>query len=68
MIEYKGYQIKPHSLIPTSYVVATSGQGGKIPNVLDGLFTSPTIAKSVIDDYVAKKEETNAKTNRQTRS
>lgn len=50
--EYKGYQIKPHKEHPKSYVIVTSGKGGKIPNLMDGLFTSRSIAKSVIDGYV----------------
>ena len=52
MIEYKGYLIKPDRDVPTCYVVVTAGKGGKIPNVLDGLFTSPVYAKDAIDKYV----------------
>lgn len=55
MIEYQGYQIKPHSAIPTCYVVATAGKGGKIPDVMSGLFTSPTIVKQIIDRYLEDK-------------
>jgi len=68
MIEYQGYQIKPHALLPTSYIVVTAGQGGKIPAVLDSFYTSPSIAKTAIDDYLKMKEAVaNAKTNRQAR-
>lgn len=63
--EYKGYQIKPSSKSPTSYCVATVGQGGKIPTVLTGLFTSVGIAKGIIDAYVAEKEVKNGKANNQ---
>lgn len=52
---YQGYDIKPHREIPTSYIVVTSGKGGKIPNVLDGLFTTPDYAKATIDKYLASK-------------
>jgi hypothetical protein len=59
--EYKGYQIKPNPKSPTSYCVATVGQGGKIPAVLNGLFTSVGIAKEIIDAYVTAKEVKNGK-------
>lgn len=55
IIEYNGYQIKPHREIPTSYIVVTAGKGGKIPNLLDGLFTTPSYAKETIDKYLASK-------------
>jgi negative regulator of replication initiation len=54
MVIYKGYQIKPHKIMPTCYVVVTDGKGGKIPAVLDSLFTSTGIAKETIDNYLAK--------------
>jgi hypothetical protein len=60
MIVYQGYQIKPHKEVPTCYIVVTDGKGGKIPDILSGLFTTPTIAKEAIDKYLAmkpKKEE-----------
>lgn len=66
-ITYKGYIIKPHRQVPTSFCVATAGQGGKIPAVLEGLFTSVGIAKNVIDAYIDTKEVKNGKTNRQSR-
>lgn len=52
MLEYKGYQIKPHAEVPTSYIVVTSGRGGKIPKVLEGVFTTPVFAKESIDSYL----------------
>lgn len=58
---YKGYIIKPYKLMPSSYCVATAGQGGKIPAVLDGLFTSVGIAKEIVDKYLEQKEVKNGK-------
>ena len=55
ILEYEGYQIKPHKDFPTSHIVVTSGRGGKIPNVLDGLFTHPNYAKEAIDKYLSTK-------------
>lgn len=52
---YEGYDIKPHKEVPTSYIVVTSGKGGKIPNVLDGMFTSRAVAKDKIDTYLRSK-------------
>lgn len=49
---YKGFQIKPHPQNPMSLVVAVDGKGGKIPAVLEGLFTSHAYAKRVIDAYL----------------
>jgi hypothetical protein len=60
-MEYKGYLINPHKVIPTSYVVATAGQGGKIPKVLESLFTSYGIAKDTIDYYLQNKDEKGVK-------
>lgn len=58
---YKGYLIKPNKQMPSSYCVATAGQGGKIPAVLEGLFTSVGIAKIEIDAYLMSKEVKNGK-------
>lgn len=63
MVVYKGFQIKPHKNHPMSYVVVTDGKGGKIPQVLDTLFTSVGIAKEVIDTYTAEKGVKNDKAN-----
>jgi hypothetical protein len=61
IIEYKGYQIKPNPQSPKTYLVATSGRGGKIPDVLSGMFTSVGVVKGIIDGYVESKEELNGK-------
>lgn len=53
---HKGFQIKPHAITPTSYVVVTDGKGGKIPNILEGVFTSPSVAVGIIDTYISGKE------------
>lgn len=55
MIEYRNYQIKPHKESPTLLVVVTAGKGGKIPDVLSGMFTSLGLAKRVIDIYLNSK-------------
>lgn len=55
IVQYKGYDIKAHSVLPTSYIIVTSGKGGKIPAVLEGMFTHPTICKSRIDAYLVNK-------------
>lgn len=52
MIEYREYQIKAHKEWPSLLVIVTAGKGGKIPNVLDGLFTSVAVAKERIDSYL----------------
>lgn len=57
---YQGYYIKPHREHPKSYVIVTEGRGGKIPDIMTGMFTDRKVAKSVIDFYLATKE-TNAK-------
>lgn len=61
MIIYKGYQIKPHKEIPSNYIIVTDGKGGKIPGVLEGLFTGTNLAKQHIDAYLDAKEEKHAK-------
>jgi hypothetical protein len=53
---YNGYQIKPYPASPSCSIVVTDGKGGKVPNVLAGLFTSPTVAMQAIDDYLGTKE------------
>lgn len=53
--EYKGYLISPAKGNPHSLVIATSGKGGKIPKVMEGLFTSRTICHQVIDNYLELK-------------
>lgn len=61
IVEYKGYQIKPNPQSPKTYLVVTSGRGGKIPDVLSGMFTSVGVAKGIIDGYVESKEEPSGK-------
>lgn len=58
IIEYRGYQIKPQKDMPSILIVVTSGKGGKIPAVLDSMFTKPEYAKSAIDSYLTSKERT----------
>lgn len=60
-LEYRGYYIKPYKLMPSSYNIATVGKGGKIPAVLEGLFTSVGIAKDCINAYILTKEVKNGK-------
>lgn len=54
---YEGYEIKPHREVPTSYIVVTAGKGGKIPNILGGLYTTPSYAKEAIDKYIETKKK-----------
>ena len=62
MISYKGYYIKSHSSFPGSFVIVTEGQGGRIPDIMKGLFTSTGIAKSLIDSYLESKATVKEKT------
>lgn len=66
--EYRGFLIKPHNGSPTLYVVSTAGKGGKIPAVLEGLFTSVGIVKSLIDKYEQNKPAKKDKEDAETRS
>lgn len=54
---HSGYQVKPHKEHPASYIVVTDGKGGKIPDMLTGLFTSPAIAIQTIDRYLDSKKK-----------
>jgi hypothetical protein len=54
---HEGYEIKPHREVPTSYIVVTTGRGGKIPNILSGLYTSPDYAKEAINKYLQTKKD-----------
>lgn len=60
-MEYKGFLIAPNKITPTVYGVATSGQGGKIPKVLEGFYTSTGFAKNLIDSYIRTREEKGSK-------
>lgn len=63
-MNYKGYIISGVAESPTLKRIATEGQGGKIPNVLTGSFTSYHVAMDAIDRYLeAVKEKSNGKTN-----
>ncbi len=55
IIKHKGYDIKPQVNLPMSYIIVTSGKGGKIPDVLSGFFTHPQICKNEIDKYLDSK-------------
>jgi hypothetical protein len=57
MLVYKGYQIKPHKQLPSHLIVVTDGKGGKIPDVLSGMFTSYNVAKQLIDEYLVGKNK-----------
>lgn len=55
MINYKGYIVKPHPVIPSHYICVTEGKGGKIPDILSGMFTKPSLIKDIIDKYLEEK-------------
>ncbi len=57
MIEYRGYQIKPHKTYPSVYIIVTAGQGGKIPDVLSSMYTTTPYAKEAIDLYLDTKKK-----------
>lgn len=52
---YRGYIVSPHPASPCLLTVAVEGRGGKIPNMLQGLFTSHHTVKGVIDRYLDMK-------------
>lgn len=56
-MEYKGYLITPSTTGAKCYSVATAGRGGKIPDLMLGVFTSRGIAMQVIDSYLETKEK-----------
>lgn len=70
--EYKGYYVQPHKEHPTCYIVVTIGKGGKIPDVLSGMYTTRSLAKFDIDNYLdtrpVKKEKTDDETINPSRS
>lgn len=53
--EFQGYLIKPDKNIPHHYVVSTEGRGGKIPDVLSGMFTTRDVARRAITSYLLSK-------------
>lgn len=52
MTIYKGYIVKPQKNNPRGLTVAVEGRGGKIPDVLSGIFTSMTVVYAHIDAYL----------------
>jgi len=62
-MNYKGYLITYSKTNPHSLTIATEGQGGKIPNVLQGFFTNYTVAKEAVDNYLENRVVRNAKEN-----
>lgn len=63
MISYKGYYIKQNQKVPNLHFIVTEGRGGKIPNMLDGMFTSPSVAQKMIDRYLETKPVPKEKNN-----
>lgn len=61
MKEYRGYLITPLPTSPTLLRIATAGQGGKIPKVLEGSFTNHGLAYTVIDKYLDASEVKNVR-------
>lgn len=57
-MNYKGYIIASAKGVGKAYTIATEGRGGKIPNIMLGLFTSRGSAMQVIDFYLTSKEST----------
>jgi hypothetical protein len=58
---YKGYQIKTVENLPRCFTIVTDGRGGKIPNVLQGVYTSVGRAQQQIDTYLISKETSDGK-------
>lgn len=52
MQEYRGYLINPAPQSPSLLKLAVQGQGGKLPDILTGLFTDYNTAKRDIDTYL----------------
>lgn len=63
MIEYRGYYINNSRTYPGSYDLAIKGQGGRIPNVMKGIFTSVGDSKKAIDAYLDTRTKVKGKTN-----
>ena len=62
---YRGYQIKPHPQSPMSYITVTDGKGGKIPDILSGMFTHPSLIKQLIDTYLDSKPSKDKKNDKE---
>ena len=56
-MEYQGYLITAPKTGPRCYSIATSRRGGKIPDVMLGVFTSTGVAIQTIDAYLASKQK-----------
>ena len=56
-MNYKGYLITATKGLGSAYEIATEGRGGKIPKIMEGLFTSRGTAMQVIDFYLDSKEK-----------
>lgn len=54
-VEHKGYYITPDKVNPICYVVSTVGKGGKIPDCLNGMFTTKLYAIEEIDRYLGNR-------------
>lgn len=52
MIKYQDYVIRPNKTYPSSVEIYFPGKGGRLPDVLTGLFTSVGVAKEMIDRYL----------------
>jgi hypothetical protein len=64
-LDHRGYYIKPKKEHPYCYVISTIGKGGTIPDSLSGMYTTKTLAKTDIDNYLNNKpvkEENNGET------
>jgi len=62
MKTYNGYILSPNPFSPTLVKIATEGQGGRIPKVLEGSFTSYGVAEQAIDTYLESLEVKRGKT------
>ena len=60
-MHYKSYLINPSKTAPNHYQIAVEGRGGKITNILEGLYTKRDLAKTDIDKYLESKDRDNAK-------
>lgn len=56
-MEYKGYLINPSTTGAKCYSISTAGRGGKIPDLMQGVFTAKHVAMQLIDSYLESKEK-----------
>lgn len=54
-MKYKEYEIRPHLNNPRSLIIVSPGRGGKIPKILEGMFTDRGTAMRAIDAYIESK-------------